>query len=152
MEPEIDPKLDKLLDAELKKLPLIPAPSGLAPRVMAILAARQFLPWWRRSWWDWPMAAKAAFLFVAIVIAGAFGGGGVLLDQGVVDYSQQVAERLAPASTLWNTAASLRTAAGLLWDRAAQPLLVTLLIAAGLLYVVCVGVGTACVRSALKRF
>ena len=152
MDPEIDPKLEALLDAELKKLPPVAAPASLVPRVMAILAARQARPWWQRSWWDWPLAAKASFLLVAIAIAGAFGGGGVLLDQGVVSYSQQVTEQLAPASTLWDTAASLRTAVGLLWTRAAQPLLVTLMIAAGLLYLICVGVGTACVRSALRRF
>jgi len=152
MDPEIDPKLEALLGEELKMLPALSAPTSLVPRVMAILAARHALPWWQRSWWDWPRAAKAAFLLVAVAIAGAFGGGGVLLDQGVVNYSQQVTERLAPASTLWDTALSLRTAAGLLWARAAQPLLVTLMIAAGLLYLICVGVGTAFVRSTLKRF
>ncbi len=152
MDPEFDPKLEALLGAELKKLPPLSAPPSLVPRVMAFLVARQALPWWRRSWWDWPLAAKAAFLLMGIAIAGAFGSGGVLLDQGVVNYSQQVTERLAPAWTLWDSALSLRTAAGLLWDRAAQPLLVTLLIVAGLLYLVCVGVGTAFVRSTLKRF
>lgn len=152
MDPEIDPKLETLLGAELKKLPLLSAPTSLVPRVMAILATRQALPWWQRSWWDWPLAAKAAFLLIAVAIAGAFGSGGVLVDQGVVNYSQQMTERLGPASTLWDTAVSLRTAAGHLWAQAAQPLLVTLLIAAGMLYLICVGVGTAFVRSALKRY
>ena len=155
MDPETDPndpKLEALLGAELRKLPLLSAPVSLVPRVMAILAARHALPWWQRSWWDWPLAAKAAFLLVAIAIAGLFGGGGVLLDQGVVNYSQQVTERLGPASALWDAAVGLRTAAGLLWSQAAQPLLVTLMIGVGLLYLICVGVGTAFVRSALKRF
>lgn len=151
MDPEIDRKLEALLGAELKKLPLLSAPTTLVPQVLAILAARKALPWWQRAWWDWPLPAKAAFLLIAVAIAGAFGSGGVLLDQGVASYSQQMSERLAPASTLWDTALSLRTAVAHLWAQAAQPLLVTLMIAAGMLYLVCVGVGTAFVRTALRR-
>ena len=146
-----DPKLESLVDAELKKLPPLRAPASLVPRVMAVLAARSSPPWWRRSWWDWPLAAQAAFFLLGLTIAGVFSGGSVLLDDGVAAYSQQITEHLAPAGTVWDTAVTLGSAAVLLLKSATQPFLFWVLLVAGLLYLVCVAVGTACVRLALNR-
>jgi hypothetical protein len=151
MDPEFDPKLESLIDAELKELPPVKAPASLAPRVLALLEQRARLPWWQRAWWDWPLAAKAAFLVLAVALAGLAGGGGVMIDQGVVDYSQQVTERLTPVVSLWDPAQTLFEAAGLLWSKTGQPLLLFFLIGVGALYVICLGLGTACVRYAMKR-
>ena len=83
MKHEFDPKLESLLDAELKNLPLLAAPPSLLANVMSAIAARARLPWWQRAWWDWPLTAKAAFLLLALAIAGAFSGGGIIIDEGV---------------------------------------------------------------------
>lgn len=151
MDPEFDPQLESQIDAELKQLPPVKAPASLAPRVLALLEQRARLPWWQRAWWDWPLAAKAAFLVLAVALAGLAGGGGVMIDQGVADYSQQVTERLTPVGSLWDSAQTLFEAAGLLWAKTGQPLLVFFLIGVGALYVICLGLGTACVRYAMKR-
>jgi len=50
--------LAKRVDAELRALPLVRAPAALQARVLAELARRQALPWWRQSFRDWPMAAQ----------------------------------------------------------------------------------------------
>ncbi len=151
MQPEMDPKLELLIDAELKALPPVKAPATLVPQVLALLASRAQQPWWRQVWWQWPLAAKAAYFLLALAIIGAIGDGGVMLDDGVANYSQQATERLAPVASLWDTLLTLQNAVGLLWVRAAQPLLLYALILGGLLYLACLGLGTACVRYARKR-
>jgi len=151
MKPEFDPQLEKLIDAELKQLPPPAAPSSLLPNVMSVIAARERLPWWQRAWWDWPLTAKTAFLLLAVAIAGVFSGGGVMLDQGVSTYSQQVVERYEPVSALWN---ALQVLAGIVTsqtDKLGQSFLIYAAVFAGLLYLMCVGLGTVCVRYAMKR-
>jgi hypothetical protein len=151
MKPEFDPQLESLLGAELKKLPPIPAPPSLLSNVMSAIAARDRLPWWQRAWWDWPLMAKAAFLLIALAIAGAFSGGGAVLDEGVSNYSQQVTEHLGPLTSVWDAALTMLNVAWSLVDKFGQPLLLQAVFCIGLLYLTCLGLGTVCVRYALKR-
>ena len=151
MKSEFDPKLESLLDAELKKLPSIAAPASLLPNVMSAIAARAHLPWWRCAWWDWPLTAKAAFILLALAIVGAFSGGGVMLDEGVSNYSQQVVERFGPVTSLWETVLTILNVVGSLVEKIGQPLFLYAAIFIGLLYLMCLGLGTVCVRYALKR-
>lgn len=83
MSPEIDP--DESLDSEmevrvgqaLRRLPERRAPKTLESRVLDALAQRVPLPWWRRSFADWPATARVAFgvtsavLVVLTVLAAA---------------------------------------------------------------------------------
>jgi hypothetical protein len=151
MKTEFDPKLEALLNAELKKLPLVQAPPTLAANVLEKIAARARLPWWQHSWWDWPATAKAAFLLIALAIVTAISRGGVLLDQGLANYSQQVTERLSPVASVWDTTQTLINALGLLWEKAAQPFLLYGLVGLGAVYLVSLGLGTVCFRYVLKR-
>jgi len=151
MNSEFDPKLEALMSAELKKLPPVAAPASLLPGVLSAIAARARLPWWQRAWWDWPLTAKAAFLLLALAIVGAFSGGGVMLDEGVSSYSQQVVERFGPVTSLWETVLTILNAVGSLMGTIGQPLLIYAATLIGLLYLTCLGLGTVCVRYALKR-
>lgn len=151
MKPEPDPRLEVLLGAELRQLPPVAAPASLLPRVMSAIAARARLPWWQRAWWDWPLTAQGAFLLIALAIVGAVSGGGVMLDEGVSNYSQQVAERFGIVTSLWETVLTILNAAGSLLEKIGQPLLLYAAIFVGLLYLMCLGLGTVCVRYALKR-
>jgi hypothetical protein len=151
MKPEPDPRLEELLGAELKKLPPVAAPASLLPNVMSAIAARARLPWWQRAWWDWPLTAQAAFLLIALAIVGAFSGGGVMLDEGVSNYSQQVVERFGPVTSLWETVLTILNVVGSLVEKIGQPLFLYGAIFVGLLYLMCLGLGTVCVRYALKR-
>jgi hypothetical protein len=72
---EIDP--DESLDREmetrlgqaLRTLPARRAPATLESRVLDALARRTPLPWWRRSFADWPAAARVAFGVTSAVLA-----------------------------------------------------------------------------------
>lgn len=69
MNPEQD--LEKLLDRELRSLPTPRAPETLMPRVMAAIAARAALPWYQRTWFEWPRGwqVASAALTVAFLVA-----------------------------------------------------------------------------------
>lgn len=151
MNPEQDSKLAAALDAELKALPFAPAPAALAPAVMAMVGARMRLPWWQRAWWDWPLVAKVAFLILTVAVAGLMGGGTLLLGDNAAEYSADLVDRVTLLGVLLDVLAPLGAAAGLVWQKLAQPLMVYALAGFGVLYLMCLGMGTACYRFALKR-
>ena len=151
MKPESDSQLEALLHAELKKLPSFSAPPAMARNVLEILAARTRRPWWCYSWWDWPSAAKAAFLALAILIVGMASQGGVILNRGIAGYSDQVTARLSPVASVWETTETFHNALALVWEKAGQPFLIYGLIAGGILYLGFLALGTVCFRYVLRR-
>lgn len=151
MESEPDPKLEALLHRELQDLPPLKAPPGLAPNVMAILAARARIRWWQRAWWDWPVAARAAFALVAIVAAGAMGGGSFFLGDEAVSFSTDILAQWNPAEGVLGNFLPVWDAGMLVWQQLAQPFLLYGVLLVGVVYVMFIGVGTACFRFAVKR-
>jgi hypothetical protein len=151
MENDPDPNLEQLIHRELQKLSHLSAPTTLVPRVMAALQARaQARPWWHRAWWNWPLPAKAAFLVVAVVLAGFVSRSGSMVSDSVSTYSQQAIQRLGFLSILWDILVRLADGLGGLWLKAGEPLLVYGLVAAAILYLMCIGLGTLFVRVASK--
>ncbi|MFA5189739.1 MAG: hypothetical protein WC740_03385 [Verrucomicrobiia bacterium] len=70
MNPEQD--LEKWTDRELRPLPAPRAPETLAPRVMAAIAARAALPWYRQTWFEWSRGWQAASAVVAASLLAAW--------------------------------------------------------------------------------
>jgi hypothetical protein len=70
-------KLESLVDQLVRGQPLRRAPASLEGRVLAQLTLQQTsMPWWRKGFTHWPLAARVAFLiasygFVRLAIAGA---------------------------------------------------------------------------------
>ena len=150
MQPEADPKLEAIIHQELRKLPDLRAPQGLASRVMAAIEARATRPWWQQSWWNWPVAAQASFLLIAVAVAALFSYSGWVVDESVRSYSQQVTEQASRVSAFLDIFQPLLDAVVVLAQKA-QPLLLYALALAGALYLACIGVGTIFVRAALRR-
>jgi hypothetical protein len=63
-------KLEAAVHRVLRGLPERKAPAGLEGRVLAELARRAALPWWRKSFAHWPAAIRAGF-FAGSVLAAA---------------------------------------------------------------------------------
>jgi hypothetical protein len=77
MNPQDPDKLEASIHRLLSKLPDRKAPSGLEARVLAELARRSALPWWKKSFAHWPSSIRAGFfigagLAAALVVAGVF--------------------------------------------------------------------------------
>ena len=141
------------LDRQLKRLPDRRAPATLASRVLAAIEVGARLPWYRRTWWQWPPAIQGLSLLVASVLLGGLTWLG--LHTGRVDLAATLVARsiacLAPLAPLWTALNTLAQAALLLVK---QPTLLswTLLAAfIGALYLSCVGFGTVLYRVILPR-
>ena len=72
--PDQDP-LEHAIHGTLRALPLQRAPRSLEQRVVAALSRRAALPWWRKSFAHWPMAARGGFLVMCLgLVKAAFSG------------------------------------------------------------------------------
>ena len=60
--PDRDEQLEQLVHRTLRDLPARRAPRSLEQRVLVELARRAALPWWRKSFAHWPIAARAGFI------------------------------------------------------------------------------------------
>jgi len=57
--------LEKLIHETLRSLPDRRAPRSLESRVLAAIEARAARPWWKKSFMQWPVAARIAFVFLS---------------------------------------------------------------------------------------
>jgi hypothetical protein len=55
-------QLEKTLHATLRGQPVLRAPSTLEQRVRAEIARRDARPWWQRTFAEWPVLPRAAFV------------------------------------------------------------------------------------------
>jgi hypothetical protein len=62
-------KLEQFVHRALRELPERSAPRSLEQRVLAELARRSALPWWRQSYVHWPMPARIVFLLASVGVA-----------------------------------------------------------------------------------
>jgi hypothetical protein len=151
MAPEIDPKLEAFIDEQLRRLPPVPAPASLAPRVLAALQSRPALPWWCRTWWDWPVPARVGFVFVAVMVAGLFASAGWAIGGSIGAYSRVATEQFTVPFDLLARVELLLSSALWVWQSYGQPFLLHAMIVAALCYLACMGLGTAFLRVALRR-
>jgi len=64
-------KLAQLIDQTCREQPAVKAPRALRSRVFAALERRAALPWWRKSFVNWPMPMRIVFLLAAIGVVPA---------------------------------------------------------------------------------
>ena len=67
--PDHEQRLERTIHRTLRSLPPRRAPRSLEERVLAELARQAALPWWRRSFTHWPLAARVGFLVLSTGIA-----------------------------------------------------------------------------------
>src|SRR5579859_435636 len=71
MERDNETDLERIVDAELRQLPLPRAPQTLLPRVMQAVEAGAHRAWYARAWFTWPWWWRLAS--VALVALLAYG-------------------------------------------------------------------------------
>ncbi|GAC1301228.1 MAG: hypothetical protein NVS1B6_11400 [Steroidobacteraceae bacterium] len=129
---------EPLLDHALRTLPLRRAPPTLESRVLREIERRAALAWWRRSFAQWPLPARAAFLVTcAFLIRAAFlGGAAVMATVRSSGWAREV-------GTLMSSSANLAE----LLARSAPTWLYAGLAVCAVLYVVLFGLGAALYRT-----
>ena len=142
-------RLERQVDAALRKLPPLRAPSTLESRVLRELARREARPWWRQGFGRWPLAARvlfvplsAGFVKLAFFSVGAFGS--------IVDTAQR-STALGSVGNRWQMLSSMfqtvRTVGSLVMQNVPQVWVYGLLGFGLLLYVSLFGIGAAAFRS-----
>ena len=143
---DIDDKLERLLQRELSALPLRRAPGTLESRVLGELARRAALPWWQRSFANWPVGPRVIFVLICVALIGATFLGGVSAVLGVRSLTEVGALLLSWIQPALVVAASAGGLAALLL-RLIPPLwLYGGLTVGAMLYVMLFGLGAAAYR------
>ncbi|MEY2881497.1 MAG: hypothetical protein RLZZ15_3877 [Verrucomicrobiota bacterium] len=150
MTPSPDPRenLEHALHRALRALPPRRAPHTLSVRVLAELARRAALPWWRQSYAHWPAAMRAAFFLLSAAAAALVVAGSVALFRGADATVASAALAYQPAlefvASLAGSAAAIYEAIPRLWLAGAFALVVAA-------YAALVGVGAVAYRAFAVR-
>ena len=153
MNPDYEKRLETEIDRELKGLPELPAPGTLARRVMAAIEQRDTAPWYRQAWQNWPFLLRATALLGLVSLFGVlcFAGWKVPRTAEFSLAMQQVGGWFSSVTAIWNALNSLAATLLLLFKQLGTGVLLGCLAAMALAWVMCLGLGTFCVRLALMR-
>jgi hypothetical protein len=135
-----DEKLERLIAGALTGLPPRRAPAELERGVLGELARRAALPWWRRGFAHWPLAARAGFVIVCVSLVA-----GLSLTSG---FAQQLgAQNLTWAGPIVGLMATIGSTVTL-FVSLVPPLWIYLALSVGvLLYVLLFGLGAFAYRT-----
>jgi hypothetical protein len=134
-----DLQLERQVHRSLRQLPQRRAPSSLENRVWSELARLASLPWWRRSFLHWPLAARASFFVLSAGLCALTFLGSARLFAGFGS-AKRLAESLTWLSTAAEALASLLRVVPSIWIYEA-------LAAAALLYALLFALGAAAYRT-----
>jgi hypothetical protein len=148
---EPEDKLERRLNDGLRALPLRRAPGSLESRVLSELARREALPWWQRSFANWPPAPRAVFVSVcvALVVLTLLGGLSAFVgDRSLNEFGALLLSLAHPALVVAASAGGLAA----LLVRVIPPLwLYGGMAAAAMLYVILFGLGATAYRALYLR-
>ena len=150
---EYEKRLESEIDKELRALPELIAPHSLFLRVMAAIESRLNLPWYRQSWQGWPLALRAVSLVILLALFG-----GLCFATWKFSHTEAFAASMQrPMSWLSGLGAILHAVSVVLGGlvlavkQLSTAVIIGCLVALGLGYAMCVGLGTVYLRLALSR-
>ena len=153
MKPDDDIRLEEEIGLALKGLPELKAPPTLARRVMAKIESRVELPWYRRSWQNWPVALQTASFVALLVMFGGltFGAWELFKAPETTAALQKTSNWFSGFSVLWNTIHALAGAAFLALQRLGTGVIIAGIVLVMFAYFACIGLGTVAVRFTFAR-
>jgi ABC-type amino acid transport system permease subunit len=153
MSTEYEKQLEAAVQRELNALGELEAPPDIAQRVMRAIERRAAAPWHRREWQTWPAALQMASLVALLALFGGLCLGGWQLSQiETVSFAlRRAGEWFSGLNVIVNTFNVLVSAAALVVKKLGTGFIVTCLIAAGIGYAMCIGLGTVYFRFAFAK-
>jgi hypothetical protein len=148
-----DSELEAEISRQLRELPELEAPAALVGRVLAVVERRSRVPWYRRSWQAWPPALQvAAFVALAVLFAGLCVGGWLVSHSGPAERALQQAQGWWSGLDTVKNSLDLLVGAGIVFvKQLGSGALTACLVALGLGYALCVGLGTVYLRLAMAK-
>jgi hypothetical protein len=153
MNKQTEQELERWADRELGRLPTVRAPQTLFHRVMLAVHEKERLPWYRRSWPEWPRALQqVSFALLALVAGLSFWGIGQL-DFGVGGWTIAEQTRTVVREWLpgWPAVESLAAAFKTVFKMTFQQFVTVIALLTLMAYAVCVALTAACYRLAHSR-
>jgi len=152
MNPNPDPRLEARITRELKSLGELPAPAGLASRVLRALEARALAPWYRRAWTTWPRGLQVgAMLLLAVGFAGiCWFAGGVSTSASEAVAAQKSSGWLSELGFVWNLFRALGEALQAIVNHVGKGTVIAIGLLIATAYAACACLGTAYVRLAMN--
>jgi hypothetical protein len=153
MNSEYEKQLEAAIDRELKSLPELSAPRALASQVLAMLAARSALPWYRQPWQAWPLALRAGSLAVLLAALGGLYFAACIFTESapVATAAQECNHWLAGLAALWRGLNTLPGVLGSVLNYAGPRFLGACVVAVALAYAACIAAATCYYRLGFAR-
>ena len=144
-----DSQLETRISRELQSLGELPAPAGLARRIMQAVEAQAALPWYRRAWTSWPMGLQVTS---ALVLTFGFIGFCALAGELYHSANEAVLGQERPGwlselSVTWNLVHALGSALSAVVDHLGFSMILT-----GALVIAGLCAASACLGTAYVRF
>ena len=152
MNADYDKQLEQDIDHQLKSLPELVAPPTLMSRVMREIAMRAHLPWYRQAWQSWPISLQAISLLLLLgLFAGiSFACWELTRTPGAADLRAHLTGTISAITSFWTTLTVLLNALLLSAKKLGSGFMLGCLLAMGLAYATCIGLGTAYFRLAIS--
>lgn len=149
MSPQYEKQLEASVRRELEALGEVPAPSALANRILAAIEQRAAAPWYRQSWATWPVGLRLSSLAVLLLAFAGVCFGAWQLTQGAMPPSW-LSGWYADLCALWRTVGVLADTTVTLFSRIGTGFIIGVVAVMFTAWVMCIGLGTACVRLAMR--
>jgi len=149
MNPEYEKQLETSVRRELDALGELAAPPALANQILRAIEQRAALPWYQRSWVAWPFALRLASLAVLVLAFAGLCWGGWALTHGV-SAPTGMSNLFADAAALGRTAVVLGNTVASWFRHLGTGVLVAGAAVMFAAWVMCIGLGTAFVRLAMR--
>jgi hypothetical protein len=145
-------EVETQIDRELKALPSLRAPASLAPRVFRAIEQQAARPWYQRAWQTWPAGLQVVSLAVLLAMFG-----GLCISAWTLTHSEAGEAAMQKAGgwfsvlgTISRTLTVLADAASLAVHQLGTGVIVGGIVAVIIAWIACVGLGTICVRLAMR--
>ncbi len=150
MNPELEQELEKEISRAMQGLPNLAAPPGFLARTMTALDRP--VPWYARSWAEWPLPVKIGFLVFALVaVAALFLGWRAAEPSLLATATRHLAPLAGGVTSIWKLLSALAGALTLAAEQQGKGFMLACLATATVAWVFCAGLGTMFARFAFTR-
>jgi hypothetical protein len=150
MNPELERELETEISRALRDLPNLAAPPGFLARTMTAL--QRPVAWYARSWAEWNLATRIAFLVFALMAVAALFLGWRAVEPGLLaTATRHLAPVTGGVTSVWKILSALAGGLALAAEHLGKGFMLACLAVMVGAWALCAGLGTMLVRLVSAR-